>query len=419
MRRNRYENVIKRQLWTMLGATMLALGIGSTTVGAAAAPTSLAGGQEAVRALHGPATGPTLTIDDHGQVFVAWSQNGAVYKSIVVARMVDDQLELLGPDAGAGGVNGSVGDATAPSLAINAAGQPTVAWEDGSDGNHEIYLRAWNGSAWEARGLLSSRGGVSRTRTGHSSFPKLVFDPRGVATLAWEERFASRSDIYVRQVPRAGTEPDLVDLGEQAGLTGFPSKLSAARQPALASSAQGLPTVAWIDDELGRDAVYLLQWTGRRWIELDRSGLGYGVNRSPHTASSVGLRLDAQGRPVLSWREGARETARVRVVRWADDAWRDVGESAAEPAAEPVWPALALDAEGRPLIAYRSRDRVVWRRWTGSDWQTIAGFDWQAAPAYTLPDRRMLAFDARAGKACAVWLDVAPRSAVRVACRAY
>lgn len=101
---------------------------------------------EVTHQLESRATSPAIAIDAHGAVFVAWSQlrgteKTGLYPTIVVARLVDDHLEVLGPEVEAGGVNETRGEASSPSLSFSQPGEPVVAWDDRSSGNHEIYLR--------------------------------------------------------------------------------------------------------------------------------------------------------------------------------------------------------------------------------------------------------------------------------------
>src|SRR5262245_24037755 len=68
------------------------------------------------------------------------------------------------------GVDGAID--VAADVPIDAAPpiHPVVAWEDDNPGNEEIYVRMWNGSAWQELAASASGGGISMT-SGRSEQP--------------------------------------------------------------------------------------------------------------------------------------------------------------------------------------------------------------------------------------------------------
>ena len=401
-------------LWRLGGAAVLATGI---LLPATAAKTMSQPSQTVSRTLQGVASAPAVAIDAHGAVFVAWSQTSGVYPAVVVARLRNDRLELVGPDADGGGASDTRGEATVPALALDRAGNPIIAWQDRSSGNPEIYARAWTGAAWEPHDVFSSGGGISDTPTRMSAQPALALDAHDEATVAWAESFGSRADVFVRRLQRLPTSRRAKDIGEHAGIVGFPAKSSSASQAALAIDAQGRITVAWIDNASGQDEVYLQRWDGERWQGLGDSGLDGRVRLSHGPAASVALRLDGDGNPVLAWREVDETRARVRVMRWSGGAWQPFVPGIDMPRDVLAWPCLALDLHGQPVLAFRLGATVEMRHWTGRGWDPVATFAWEAAPAQMAASKRLLALDARDDKACVTWIDGGDAPAIHLACR--
>ena len=85
-----------------------------------------------------------------------------------------------------------------PSLALDSAGNPVVAWEFGvSSSNHEIYIKRWDGKAWVEVGKGSgSLGGISNNK-GASSEPALALDASGNPIVAWSDNTSKKFEIYV------------------------------------------------------------------------------------------------------------------------------------------------------------------------------------------------------------------------------
>ncbi len=72
---------------------------------------------------------------------------------------------------GGGMDGGAVVDSGVDGGGMDAGGvvaMPVVAWQDGAGGDQEIYLRRWNGTAWEELDGSASGGGVSNTPIGAS-----------------------------------------------------------------------------------------------------------------------------------------------------------------------------------------------------------------------------------------------------------
>ena len=359
---------------------------------------------------------PAVAIDPAGNVIVAWTQGITAYTKLYLHRWRGGAWEALASPAPGGGVDGARGEALVSSLALDSAGNPAIAWQDRSMGANAIYFRRWDGSTWQELEGSASSGGVSMTTTGYSGFPSLALDSRGLPVVAWEEHYGSRADIYVRRYERRLLKQGWEDVGDHPGVVGFQSKLSEAIQPALRLNPQGRPSVAWLDSETGPKQVYFRRWNGSRWEELAGSATQGGVSRSREVAASVDMELDAEANPILSWKEGSGPGATAVVKHWNGKQWESMGETAAAPGVDPTWPRLALDAQRRPVLAYRAEDKIHVRRWTGTVWEMLGSANWHNPHVNHRPDERQFALAAGADKVCAAWIEEGDSPALQVAC---
>jgi hypothetical protein len=97
------------------------------------------------------------------------------------------------------------------------------------------------------------------------------------------------------------------------------------------------------------------------------------------------IAVDPTGAPVVAFnaepRPGAERESLVQAVRWSAGTWQILGVFTSDPPDQffPVQPAMALDLEGRPVLAwsdvrYDNTSSVVRvRRWNGSVWEPWDG----------------------------------------------
>jgi len=297
---------------------------------------------------------------------------------------------------------------SAPSLAFGPNGHLVVSWA----GRDDVHVRRWTGSRWESL----SGGGLSafpgETRAYWSS---LRVDGQGDPVIAWTEEVPEkplRKSIFVRRWADGGW----VEVGEPLNIN---AQTRDAYKPSLRLDSEGNPLVAWSEQATGpqlavrrwgpggwqalgpnpiaegtawglelmgdtpvlmshRDEDYgrlktidVRRWTGSTWEKL---GDSVGVQ-----VVAPQMRADAAGNLVLAWLEdGVGYTNppipdRLQVARWSGTAWEALPDVAVTVGDDSVSiPALDLDAEGRPLVAWNHYEdntqslRVA--RWTGQEW---------------------------------------------------
>ncbi|CAM4370136.1 sialidase family protein [Deinococcus marmoris] len=169
-----------------------------------------------------------------------------------------------------------------PALALNAAGQPVVAWLQGEVLASNVFVKRWNGTVWEALG-----GSLNRTPDRYLAATRLKLDAQGQPTVAWLEDLNGKDALYVSRWD-----------GQQWQALGGPVSANYASGPALALDAGGQPVLAWVEERSGVGQIHLARWNGGRWQD---SGV---INLDPRKdARAPSLAVLPDGEIVLAWRE--------------------------------------------------------------------------------------------------------------------
>ena len=350
------------------------------------------------------ASQPAIAVDPEGRVIVAWRQRTQGNPAVWLQRWNGKVWEPLGESARGRGVSRSVGDATNPSLAVDSAGRPALAWEDLTAGNSEIYFRRWNGADWEEAAGSGSGTGVSATITGLSVAPTLAIDSQGAPLIAWEEHYGSKSDVYVR---RLESGKRWVNLGPQAGFIGFPKKIFLSTSPSMVLDNSGNPAIAYEDDSSHLQQIYLRRWQGGQWKEVGASANGGGVSNETEKCSTPSLVLDAAGTPAIVWQTGNA----VRAATWTGPKWH-VRDVARDPQIRFAWPSMAFDKERGLYVAFVAGSRVEVRRQNGEKWHRV--HEWTIRNPRPFYKQRPMRMTAANGRLWVAWVEDAPQHGLAV-----
>lgn len=255
-------------------------------------------------------------------------------------------------------------------LRLDKTDAPVVAWTERSNTNDgkaqgpgKVYAARWDGKAW-------LRFGESPTKKNSSAsdLPKLALDARGYPVMGWSELSPDfNADSYF--VDRwTGSAWESIDSGS---LSSDVSGSSRSRD--LAVTSDGKPILAWSVQPYVKGQgpldfnVFVGGWDGNRWAALG----GVSLNASPNAyAGSPSLALDAQDRPVVAFKE-AKAGFDVFVKGWTGSAWRALGGSVNNGTGLADGPALALDRQGQPILAWLENAGAVGvfvKRWDGAKW---------------------------------------------------
>ncbi|MBN2498518.1 MAG: hypothetical protein JXR96_28260 [Deltaproteobacteria bacterium] len=369
---------------------------------------------------------PSLAIDASGNPVLAWEEENVIqgYSEIYVRAFDGNSWTMLGD-----GVTHNRVFSRAPSLVLDAAGSPVVAWSDVEPGHFEIYARRWNGSDWEELAGSGSAGGISDTAC-DSVGASLHSGADGVLAVAWQERLEQRphaykdhdaldNEIYFRRFSGAGWE-ELAGSGSGGGLS---DNRGLSGGSCLALGGDGATFVVW-HDASGSVAttypneIFLRRFDGAAWQELGDSGAG-SVSDDDGSSRYPSLGMDREGRAVLAWQDDSAGETEIFVRYWDGSAWIELGGSASgggisEDEDHSLSPVAGIDGAGRPVVAWTNEElaypyhgSILLRRWDGSSWEELGGSGAAGGltPADGYAGHPCLAFDS-SGEPAIAWDDL-------------
>jgi hypothetical protein len=227
-----------------------------------------------------------------------------------------------------------------------------------------------------APGFYPLGSGALSLNTNPSRNSAIAVDEAGMATVAFSQSTTLAS---------TGTPSVFVRRWSTSGWTALGSALNnagrAAQEVTLALDRSGTPFVAWIETVVAgassSNQVFVRRWNGAAWTAL---GGALNVN-SAMNATGSSIRVDESGVPTVVWTEwvsGAPALRRAHAKRWDGAAWTALGGALnTDPARSVGDAAFALDADGRPVVAWSEASATanvsrVWvKRWTGAAWSAV------------------------------------------------
>ncbi|MFT3789352.1 MAG: hypothetical protein QM770_24760 [Tepidisphaeraceae bacterium] len=235
-------------------------------------------GQTAGGALGRTSSSPVAIVDSLDRRYIAWSDARNGNFDIYVARHDGTSWTALGGSAGNGSAgNGSVSNngsaSTDPSIAIDASGNPVVAWSDGGN----VYVARYDGSAWVSMGGSNAGGGIGGA--GNATSPKLVSTASGIM-VGWLDASTGAARVYVKRFNGTGWVEPVAGSASGNGVSG----LAPASQLAMASNGTNV-SLAWTATINALPQVYLREFDGTTWAERAGSASGDGASLALYGAS--------------------------------------------------------------------------------------------------------------------------------------
>lgn len=167
-------------------------------------------------------------------------------------------------------------------------------------------------------------------------------------------------------------------------LLGAPLTTLSEVDPAPSLARDGAhPVVAHVE-ALGGDVarLYVKRLEGSSFVTLGGAALNAG---SITAASEPALVTSVTGQPVVAWIQGNGIQQNLFVARFDGTAWQSVGVAGVplnqRAGSRASQPAIALDAERQPMLAWLEDGAVQFRRFDGTAWVAAAGGAGPAAGA--------------------------------------
>jgi len=306
-----------------------------------------------------PVETKVVAIDPHGRPYVAWSDQSTGSWETYLAYWDGSEWVGLGGSLEPGGISSAWSPPDGrevpcvAGIGLGPEGWPQLAWVDRRNGLDSIHYKRWNGTTWEEAGGSASARGLS-PETDALWWPSLAVDAAGTPAIAWEAFLGSRSAIYVKRFDGTGW----VAMGGSADGDGVSPSGANAEAPKIAVGKDGL-YVLWRDDRTGVDEAYLTRWDGVSWSSLGGSNEGGGISASGVSIHHSQLLLGAKG-PIVAWSQGEGASSEVCLKTWTGTGWDGFGAEAslvtlgvARPASSE--PSLAADASGNIIVVWTER----------------------------------------------------------------
>lgn len=256
------------------------------------------------------------------------------------------------------------GGAYFPDVAIKPDGYPCVTWTNDDD----IYLRCWNGSAWEQLGNSASSGGISDD-LGRSIFPAMTISPDGIIYVAWANQETTNSRVYIKRWHNEQWEE--VGLGSAMG-QGV-SETEGASAPDIAISSSGMLYLVWGHRFSG--SIYVKRWNNEVWEEVgDHSASDSGISEMPGDSGWPAIGFDHSDNPYVVWVHKFNNDHGIFVKMFDGEQWQALGKS---PISPPITtnlighfaiPDIAITSSGNAYVVWETDNNIFVRYWNGEEW---------------------------------------------------
>ncbi|MEX0642950.1 MAG: right-handed parallel beta-helix repeat-containing protein, partial [Pirellulales bacterium] len=258
------------------------------------------------------------------------------------------------------GLTGGAGRSLEPSIAAGFGGR-YVAWADDRSGNFEIYVARHSAAGWESLGGSTTGGGVSAT-AGESRRPSIALDATGQPIVAWTEVTAGATNIRAARWDAganagAGAWSALGSSASPGGISGT----GTADHASVVITAAG-PNVVWLDHASGVPNVFARRFDGSAWVAYGAGADGGGgLSGSSVGVSDLAVATDGS-RVAVAWSEvGAQPEIFLR--EYSSGTWRELDASATGAGIS-----ATSGASRAPSVAYLDGDLfVAWQETTAGD----------------------------------------------------
>jgi hypothetical protein len=260
----------------------------------------------------GDSISPKIRVAPDGNPVICWIDQSSGNWEIYVKRWTGSGwVEIGSSSASGGGISNNSGSSRSCSLDFAADGTLFLGWRDDTSGDYEIYIKRWNGSSWQDVGNSSSSGGGISDNSGLSGNLSLVVGHDGNPYVFWQDDTPGNFEIYMKYWNGSSWEA----LGGSAPGGGISnsSGRSAGSSPLILPD--GRPAIAYHDNSTGDYEIYIRYWDGSSWQPLGNSGDKGGLSNNPGDSSKPSLIISGGNKPTIAWYDNTVGNNEIYVKR--------------------------------------------------------------------------------------------------------
>jgi lysophospholipase L1-like esterase len=240
------------------------------------------------------ATEPDVAVGPDGTVWLAWVGFDGVDDEIYASRW-DGRFWFSPQQVSADDDAPSLYDRQ-PRLAVGQDGQPWLVWTGHQAGvDDEIYASHWTGRAWTPEQT------VSQDDDALDVWPSLALDAEGQPWVAWQGRVTDTEQSHLR-ILTSHWDPTLASWSPEAVASSLTSSAVDETSPALALDEKGRMSLAWLATSANDAALAQARWENGLWTDplVVRAGVHtYDIALVPVDDSAEIVWLDpAPGSPL-------------------------------------------------------------------------------------------------------------------------
>ncbi len=190
-----------------------------------------------------------------------------------------------------------------------------------------------------------------------SAFVLFLVFVLGVGTVFADENpidFKQSKNAWVVWMEYQNGENQILASQWQADRWATPSVVSSSGEniaPAIALDSEGNPWVVWSRDNGAGDTIYLSRFDGKEWsAEQELSTENGRENVTPAIA------MNAEGKAVVAWGSVLNSSSHICVREWNGEKWGEMQTLTDEDERPDMVPAVSFDAKGNAVVAWASAD---------------------------------------------------------------
>lgn len=287
---------------------------------------------------------PQAVFDGIGGTIIAWMDIRSGTSFDIYAQRVNGSGAVQWTSDGVP-ISNAAGSQQHPQLISDGDGGAIITWQDGRDGNLDIYAQRMNRDGvaqWTVDGIAVAAGG-------HAEFsPQIVSDGAGGAIFAWQDDRNGKIDVYAQRVDANGAVQWAA--GDVSVSTAATNKFFFRLIPDGAGGA----LLVWQDDRGGDWDLYAQRINRNGAVRWSADGVAVSI--AANTQGAPQLVSDGTGGAIIVWqddRDGAWDLYAQRVNGSGTAAWTADGVIISNGANDQLAPRPVSDGAGGAIVTWQ------------------------------------------------------------------